>query len=49
MAAVVVGAAAQRKRRLFIAAQIGLPAVLLLERIQTGLIEWYGWGWQMFS
>lgn len=35
--------------RVYCAAVVGLPAILLLERISSGEVEWYGWGWQMFS
>ena len=33
----------------FIAAQIGIPLALLLHRLATGEVDWYGWGWQMYS
>lgn len=34
---------------LFVAAQTAVPGVLLLNRVLTGVVEWYGWGWQMYS
>lgn len=40
---------ADHKVRLFVAVQAAIPALLLLERAVTGTIDWYGWGWQMFS
>lgn len=33
----------------FVAAQAAVPAALLLHRVTTGVVEWYGWGWQMYS
>ena len=43
--------AAQNNRRLrvFLAVQIGIPLALLVHRLATGVVEWYGWGWQMYS
>jgi hypothetical protein len=37
------------KVQAFIAAQIGIPLALLLHRFATGEVDWYGWGWQMYS
>jgi predicted DCC family thiol-disulfide oxidoreductase YuxK len=34
---------------LFVGLQLAIPATLLLYRLLTGDIAWYGWGWQMFS
>lgn len=39
----------QRLAVVFIALQVGIPAALMWERITTGVIHWYGWGWQMYS
>lgn len=35
--------------RLFLGVQAAIPLVLLLARFSSGEVEWYGWGWQMFS
>ena len=45
------GAAVQSNRRLrvFLAVQIGVPAVLLLDRLVTGTVEFGGWAWGMYT
>jgi hypothetical protein len=37
------------KVQAFIAAQVAIPLALLLHRLATGEVDWYGWGWQMYS
>lgn len=44
-----VGMAERRKLRAVIAVQVAIPLALLVERILSGDINWYGWGWQMYS
>lgn len=38
-----------RRLWLFVSIQVAIPAALLIHRLLTGEIAWYGWGWQMFS
>lgn len=35
--------------RVFIAAQVAIPLLVLLIRIGTGEVKGYGWGWQMYA
>lgn len=45
-----MGDVAQSVRlRYFTALVVTIPGLLLLIRVLTGRVEWYGWGWQMFS
>lgn len=39
------------RRRLvaFLSVQVAVPLVLLVERVVTGEVDLYGWGWQMYS
>lgn len=43
------GAAVRRRLGVFVGLQLGVPFALLLKRLATGEVDWYGWGWQMYS
>lgn len=48
MTTAVVGAAADWKLRVFVALQVGVPAVLLACRLVTGEVPLAGWAWAMY-
>lgn len=49
MATAEAGAAVNQRLRIFLAVQVGVPLALLLHRLATGEVDWYGFGWQMYS
>ena len=44
-----VRAGTNHRLRVVVGLQVGVPFALLLNRLITGEVDWYGWGWQMYS